>query len=408
MTQLREREEEHLCAWGNDAASEVLTEARLLLVENYFQTPLRPWFCLGRREFLEGLPFWREREEEHLCAWGNDAASEVLTEARLLFVENYFQTPLRPWFCLGRREFLEGLPFWREREEEHLCAWGNDAASEVLTEARLLLVENYFQTPLRPWFCLGRREFLEGLPFWREREEEHLCAWGNDAASEVLTEARLLLVENYFQTPLRPWFCLGRREFLEGLPFWKGIGKSAYKNVRGKEKKNIFALGAMTQLVRFYPRRVYCWLKTISKPPLRPWFCLGRREFLEGLPFWMVDAKVIVAEIADAEVNVAEIDLMEIYKGVEYYEEYMEIDLGTILGPTVIYSLRRSCMCEETRSPTCETLVFNSSKMGIKSHIFYHHPPLSITPISAIIRSYSFLAMHRAMSRTMHFWLSLS
>ncbi|KAL2982240.1 hypothetical protein AAZX31_13G331600 [Glycine max] len=30
---------------------------------------------------------------------------------------------------------------------------------------------------------------------------KHLCAWGNDAASEVLTEARLLLVENYFQTP---------------------------------------------------------------------------------------------------------------------------------------------------------------------------------------------------------------
>ncbi|KAK4339196.1 hypothetical protein RND71_040658 [Anisodus tanguticus] len=35
----------------------------------------------------------------------------------------------------------------------------------------------------------------------------------------------------------------------------------------------------------------------------------------------------------------------------------------TILGPTVIYSLRRSCMCEETKSPTCGTLVFNSSKM---------------------------------------------
>ena len=29
----------------------------------------------------------------------------------------------------------------------------------------------------------------------------YLCAWGNDAASEVLTEARQLLVENYFQTP---------------------------------------------------------------------------------------------------------------------------------------------------------------------------------------------------------------
>ncbi|KAK8618864.1 hypothetical protein V6N13_132842 [Hibiscus sabdariffa] len=37
----------------------------------------------------------------------------------------------------------------------------------------------------------------------------------------------------------------------------------------------IFALGAMTQLVRFEPRRVYCWLKTISKPPLRPGFTPG-------------------------------------------------------------------------------------------------------------------------------------
>ena len=34
-----------------------------------------------------------------------------------------------------------------------------------------------------------------------EYDDKYLCAWGNDAASEVLTEARLLLVENYFQTP---------------------------------------------------------------------------------------------------------------------------------------------------------------------------------------------------------------
>ena len=34
---------------------------------------------------------------------------------------------------------------------------------------------------------------------------KYLCAWGNDAASEVLTEARLLLVENYFQTPSSAW-----------------------------------------------------------------------------------------------------------------------------------------------------------------------------------------------------------
>lgn len=28
-----------------------------------------------------------------------------------------------------------------------------------------------------------------------------VCAWGNDATNEVLTEMRLLLVENYFETP---------------------------------------------------------------------------------------------------------------------------------------------------------------------------------------------------------------
>ena len=33
----------------------------------------------------------------------------------------------------------------------------------------------------------------------------YLCAWGNDAASEVITEARQLLVENYFQTPSSAW-----------------------------------------------------------------------------------------------------------------------------------------------------------------------------------------------------------
>ncbi|KAK9181797.1 hypothetical protein WN944_024936 [Citrus x changshan-huyou] len=32
------------------------------------------------------------------------------------------------------------------------------------------------------------------------------------------------------------------------------------------------------------PRRVYCWLKSISKPPLRPGSGPGLREFLEGLP----------------------------------------------------------------------------------------------------------------------------
>nr|TKR83868.1 hypothetical protein D5086_0000266390 [Populus alba] len=36
----------------------------------------------------------------------------------------------------------------------YLCAWGNDAASEVLTEARQLLVENYFQTPSLAWVWL--------------------------------------------------------------------------------------------------------------------------------------------------------------------------------------------------------------------------------------------------------------
>uniref|UniRef100_A0A2C9WNR3 Uncharacterized protein n=1 Tax=Manihot esculenta TaxID=3983 RepID=A0A2C9WNR3_MANES len=39
----------------------------------------------------------------------------------------------------------------------------------------------------------------------QNRLSRHLCAWGNDAANEVLTEARLLLVENYFQTPSLAW-----------------------------------------------------------------------------------------------------------------------------------------------------------------------------------------------------------
>ncbi|KAL6003218.1 hypothetical protein ACLOJK_023441 [Asimina triloba] len=37
----------------------------------------------------------------------------------------------------------------------YLCAWGNDAASEVITEARQLLVENYFQTPSLAWGIRG-------------------------------------------------------------------------------------------------------------------------------------------------------------------------------------------------------------------------------------------------------------
>ncbi|CAG7909941.1 unnamed protein product, partial [Brassica rapa] len=32
------------------------------------------------------------------------------------------------------------------------------------------------------------------------------------------------------------------------------------------------------------PRRVYCLLKTISKPPPGPKLVLGSREFLEGFP----------------------------------------------------------------------------------------------------------------------------
>lgn len=44
--------------------------------------------------------------------------------------------------------------------ERHLCGWGNAVASEVLTEARLLLVENYFQSPYSVWVRL----FLKGLP----------------------------------------------------------------------------------------------------------------------------------------------------------------------------------------------------------------------------------------------------
>ncbi|CAL9121624.1 unnamed protein product, partial [Musa textilis] len=51
----------------------------------------------------------------------------------------------------------------------------------------------------------------------------YLCAWGNVAASEVITEARQLLVENYFQTPslagVQP---CAIENFWKGLPLTQG------------------------------------------------------------------------------------------------------------------------------------------------------------------------------------------
>lgn len=50
------------------------------------------------------------------------------------------------------QEITINLVGWSK--SNYLCAWGNDAASEVLTEARQLLVENYFQTPSLAWVTL--------------------------------------------------------------------------------------------------------------------------------------------------------------------------------------------------------------------------------------------------------------
>ena len=48
-------------------------------------------------------------------------------------------------------------------DESIFAPWGNDAASEVITEARQLLVENYFQTPSLAWVqpC-ATENFLKG------------------------------------------------------------------------------------------------------------------------------------------------------------------------------------------------------------------------------------------------------
>lgn len=53
---------------------------------------------------------------------------------------------------------------------KHLRAWGNDAASEVLTEARLLLVENYFQTPSWAWVQPWPSRISGRVPFGRVLE----------------------------------------------------------------------------------------------------------------------------------------------------------------------------------------------------------------------------------------------
>ncbi|KAK4366028.1 hypothetical protein RND71_013908 [Anisodus tanguticus] len=58
--------------------------------------------------------------------------------------------------------------------KKYLCAWGNDAASEVLTEARQLLMKANRETSL-----------IKA----KATNSKHLCAWSNDSASEVLTEA---------------------------------------------------------------------------------------------------------------------------------------------------------------------------------------------------------------------------
>ncbi|KVH93552.1 hypothetical protein Ccrd_004393, partial [Cynara cardunculus var. scolymus] len=135
--------------------------------------------------------------EKHLSAWGNDAANEVITEVRQLLVENYFKTPSSALgISLGRREFLEGFlcgnnptTFLRHSKNETCPKTG-------ITNTRYSLVKDERQG----------------------REKKHLCAWGNDIANEVITETRQLLVENYFQTPSSALgIPLGRREFMEGF-----------------------------------------------------------------------------------------------------------------------------------------------------------------------------------------------
>ncbi|KAL4377792.1 hypothetical protein GQ457_02G042450 [Hibiscus cannabinus] len=57
---------------------------------------------------------------------------------------------------------------------KYLCAWGNDAASEVLIKTRLLLVENYFQTPSSAW-VLARLWRISGrAPFGQKPYNSYL------------------------------------------------------------------------------------------------------------------------------------------------------------------------------------------------------------------------------------------
>ncbi|KAJ6988773.1 hypothetical protein NC653_021634 [Populus alba x Populus x berolinensis] len=57
----------------------------------------------------------------------------------------------------------------------YLCAWGNDAASEVLTEARQLLVENYFQTPSLAWVWLRPLRISGRVPLGMDWQGQKLA-----------------------------------------------------------------------------------------------------------------------------------------------------------------------------------------------------------------------------------------
>ncbi|KAH0665811.1 hypothetical protein KY285_027017 [Solanum tuberosum] len=68
---------------------------------------------------------------------------------------------------------------------KYLCAWGNDAASEVLTEARLLLVENYFQTPSSAWVLPWPSRIFGRAPFGADRSMKFASAATNTTADKL-------------------------------------------------------------------------------------------------------------------------------------------------------------------------------------------------------------------------------
>ncbi|KAK4372410.1 hypothetical protein RND71_007794 [Anisodus tanguticus] len=167
------------------------------------------------------------------------------------------------------------------------------------------------------------------------------------------------------------------------------------------------------QVVGHLQRRTLDYKKPVVVNQVILWLTVGRsadtgEEFQSGEAIISIPPQLLM--VSKIDVNIAWHDFF-MFSWWKYFPNISTKIHITILGPTVIYSLRRSCMCEETRSPTCETLVFNSSKIGgrispPKANFQQYFPNRALT-LHPIPRSQSIVAYAQTSSVIAYFLFSI-